>query len=117
MCISREPFNYWIGRGENFIASDSRAFLKHTQSIQALASGELAIVGLGNEVETYNFALKRICKQVRQVTYTDSGSDKQGYSYYMLKEIYEQPEVLERLVHKYIDPQGCISEKFYKVFL
>ncbi|USB81786.1 glutamine--fructose-6-phosphate transaminase (isomerizing) [Chlamydia psittaci] len=117
LCASQEsPLIIGLGEGENFIASDSRAFLKHTQSIQALASGELAIVGLGNEVETYNFALKRICKQVRQVTYTDSGSDKQGYSYYMLKEIYEQPEVLERLVHKYIDPQGCISEKFLQGF-
>ncbi|WP_375793043.1 glutamine--fructose-6-phosphate transaminase (isomerizing) [Chlamydia sp. 12-01] len=113
LCAAQEsPLIVGLGEQENFIASDTRAFLKYTKNVQALASGELAIVGFGNEVETYNFALKRIHKEIRQVTYTDAGSDKQGYSYYMLKEIYEQPEVLERLIHKYLDPQGYISEKF-----
>ncbi|BAE80997.1 glucosamine--fructose-6-phosphate transaminase [Chlamydia felis Fe/C-56] len=117
LCASQEsPLIIGLGDQERLIASDTRAFLKYTKNVQALASGELAIVSLGNEVETYNFALKRIQKEVRQVTYTDADSDKQGYSYYMLKEIYEQPEVFERLLHKYLDPQGYIGEKFLEGF-
>ncbi|WP_348663044.1 glutamine--fructose-6-phosphate transaminase (isomerizing) [Chlamydia vaughanii] len=116
LCAAQEsPLIIGLGKEESFIASDSRAFLKYTKNVQSLASGELAIIS-PDSVETYNFELKRIHKDIRQVAYTDSSSDKQGYSYYMLKEIYEQPEVLESLIHKYLDAQGCIRPKFLEGF-
>ncbi|WP_201456290.1 glutamine--fructose-6-phosphate transaminase (isomerizing) [Chlamydia sp. 17-3921] len=98
-----------LGLGENqetFIASDSRAFCKHTKNIQSLASGEIAFIQKGIPIEIYNFKLKKITKEIRQVSYSEDPVDKQGYSYYMLKEIYEQPDVLDHLIHKYLAPQG-----------
>ncbi|AHK63424.1 Glutamine--fructose-6-phosphate aminotransferase [isomerizing] [Chlamydia avium] len=116
LCAAQDsPLLIGLGEKESFIASDTRAFLKHTKNVQSLASGELAVIGLGT-VETYNFALKSIQKEIRQVAYTDSSLDKQGYSYYMLKEIYEQPDVLEHLIDKYFSDQGHIRSNFLEGF-
>lgn len=116
LCAAQDsPLLIGLGQGESFIASDTRAFLKYTQDVQSLASGELAVVNAGKS-ETYNFALKCIHKEIRQVVYTEAALDKQGYSYYMLKEIYEQPEILERLVHKYLDDHGHIHPRFLEDF-
>ncbi|EPP34756.1 glutamine-fructose-6-phosphate transaminase [Chlamydia ibidis] len=118
LCASQEsPLLIGAGEGEHFISSDSRAFLKYTKNVQALASGELAVLRLGKEIEAYNFSLKRIHKEIRHVIYHDDFSDKQGYSYYMLKEIHEQPDVLERLLKKYVSSSGKLKPSFLEGFI
>ncbi|ANH78762.1 glutamine--fructose-6-phosphate transaminase (isomerizing) [Candidatus Chlamydia sanziniae] len=117
LCASQEsPLLLGLSTQETFIASDARAFLKHTKNVQALGSGELAMIVKGKDVQIYNFELKKIYKEIRQITSTDDAIDKQGYSYYMLKEIYEQPEVLENLIHKYLDTQNFLSPDFLSQF-
>uniref|UniRef100_A0A0F7WU79 Glutamine--fructose-6-phosphate aminotransferase [isomerizing] n=1 Tax=Chlamydia pneumoniae TaxID=83558 RepID=A0A0F7WU79_CHLPN len=113
LCASQEsPLILGLGKEETFIASDSRAFLKYTRHSQALASGEFAIVSQGKEPEVYNLELKKIHKDVRQITCSEDASDKSGYGYYMLKEIYDQPEVLEGLIQKHMDEEGHILSEF-----
>ncbi|WP_100934168.1 glutamine--fructose-6-phosphate transaminase (isomerizing) [Candidatus Chlamydia corallus] len=113
LCASQEsPLILGLGKEETFIASDSRAFLKHTRHSQALASGEFAVISQGKEPEIYNLELKKIHKNIRQITCNEDASDKSGYSYYMLKEIYDQPEVLEGLIQKHMDAEGCILSDF-----
>lgn len=101
-----------IGDHEIFLSSDVRAFSKYAQRVQSLASGELAVINKQG-LNLYNFELNKVQKDVRQITYSDDHEyDKQGYSYYMLKEIYEQPDVFAFLVAKYIEQDGSISSSF-----
>lgn len=114
LCASQEnPLLIGVGEQESFVASDVRAFLKHTRNVKNLVSGELAVLERGKAPEIYNFDLKRVHKEIRQVKYEDTSSSKQGYGYYMLKEIYEQPDILRKLIDKYVDSsQMCIRSCF-----
>lgn len=116
LCAAQDsPLLIGLGKEECFIASDARAFLKYTKDVQSLASGELAVLRPGI-VETYSFALKCVHKEIRQIAYREVDLNKQGYSYYMLKEIYEQPEVLEQLINKYLDDRGHLRSQFLEGF-
>ncbi|AEB41097.1 glutamine--fructose-6-phosphate transaminase (isomerizing) [Chlamydia pecorum] len=114
LCASQEsPLILGLGEDEEtFVASDSRAFCKYAKRVQSLASGELAVIQKRAPIEFYNFELKKITKEFRQIAYSEDTTDKCGYSYYMLKEIYEQPDVLEHLIDKYLEPQGGLKNNF-----
>lgn len=113
LCASQES-SLVIGVGDNeiFLSSDVRAFSKYARKVQSLSSGELAVINK-HGLNIYNFELQKVQKDVRQITYSDDHEyDKQGYSYYMLKEIYEQPDVFAFLLSKYIEEDGSLSSCF-----
>ncbi len=113
LCATHEsPLILGLGEEEVFISSDVHAFLKYTYQTQALASGELAVLRIGQPIEMYNFELARIQKEVRYIDHAEDSLDKKGFDYYMLKEIYEQPEVFERILSL-----SCEDEKFTESFL
>ncbi|AAF39075.1 glutamine--fructose-6-phosphate transaminase (isomerizing) [Chlamydia trachomatis] len=116
LCATYEsPLILGLGEEEVFISSDVHAFLKYSCQIQTLASGELAVLRIGRPVEIYNFELSRIQKEVRCIDHAEGSLDKQGFDYYMLKEIYEQPEVFERILHFVCEENG-FAESFLKEF-
>lgn len=103
-----------LGKDEVFVSSDVRAFSKYTKTIQTLSSGKLAVLNSKELLNVYDFELKKIQKNVRDITYAegDYEYDKQGYRYYMLKEIYDQPNVFDLLISKYIQADGSLSPSF-----
>lgn len=116
LCAAHEsPLILGLGEDEVFISSDIHAFLKYSGCTQTLASGELAVLRIGKSIETYNFELARIQKEVRCIDHTEDSLDKKGFDYYMLKELYEQPEVFERILHLTCEENG-FTESFLKGF-
>ncbi len=113
LCAAQEsPLLLGLGEDEVFLASDVHAFSKYTNSSQALSSGELAVIRSGKGIETYNFSLQKIEKEVRLISCLDAEIGKDGYNYYMLKEIYEQPDIFSRLTQKYLSECGDLQESF-----
>ncbi len=89
------PLAIGIGEGEYFVASDASPFIEYTNNAIYLEDEEMAIIRLhkpikirkiknGLEVSPYIQELQLNLEQI----------EKGGYDHFMLKEIYEQPEVI-----------------------
>ena len=99
---NNSPLIIGIGEQENLVASSMVAFSKITDKIIQLNDGENAIL-TGDSVEIFDINSNKINKQIEQVKINDIKADKGNFEHFMLKEIYEQPEVLERTIQEYID--------------
>lgn len=87
------PLVIGIGLGEFFIASDAAPIVEHTKKVVYLADGELAVVRRGG------YCVKSIenieqQKTVTELDFTLEKIEKGGFEHFMLKEIFEQPEVV-----------------------
>lgn len=88
------PLVIGIGEGEHYIASDPSALIAHTKNVLYLDDGEVAAVtsegvSLDGVVET------QMKDRVSRIDWDIEQSTKAGHAHFMLKEILEQPEVIE----------------------
>lgn len=90
------PLIIGVGDGENFIASDVPAILRHTRRVIYLKDGEMAALRKDG-VSVMTFAGKPVEAKIDRVTFQMDAAQKQGYPHFMLKEIHEQPDVLEKM--------------------
>jgi glucosamine--fructose-6-phosphate aminotransferase (isomerizing) len=96
------PLVLGVGQGENFLASDPSALLGYTDRVVYLQEHQLCtltpeewkIVGNGRGVSQV---------QVQPLDWDPGDADKGEHEHYMLKEVYEQPEVIERAIAGRID--------------
>lgn len=91
------PLLIGFGEGENFIASDVTALVKHTRDIVYMEDGEVAILGRDG-VQVYNAMELTIEKEHHHIDWEISAAEKGGYEHFMLKEIMEEPEALRRAI-------------------
>ncbi|MBI5177863.1 MAG: glutamine--fructose-6-phosphate transaminase (isomerizing) [Nitrospinae bacterium] len=96
-CAKHEsPLIIGLGNNENYLGSDFNAFIEYTKDAVVMDDGEYAIIS--NE----GYAIKRIgdgspvLKKVMQIEWDAEMSKKGGFPHYMLKEIYEQPETVNK---------------------
>lgn len=87
------PLILGIGKDEFIVASDASAIVRHTDKVIYLDDGELAEITL-DSFEITNIKNKLISKEISQLTWTLEESKKGGFDHFMLKEIFEQPEVI-----------------------
>jgi glucosamine--fructose-6-phosphate aminotransferase (isomerizing) len=96
------PLVLGLGKDENYIASDYYALSNHTNKIIALEDDEFAIISKKN-IEIFDAEERKIKRSPKSMEADKSRVSKDGYSHFMLKEIYEQPRVLEETIQAYVD--------------
>ena len=95
------PLILGVGDGEMLLASDIPALLSHTKRIVTLENGEIAVL-TKNSWEIYDFDGNKIEKKPKVVEWDAGMIEKGGYPHFMLKEIHEQPKVIEANLSKYL---------------
>lgn len=95
VCVRKEnPLIVGIGEGENYIASDIPAILKHTRKIYLMEENELAVI-TKHDIKFYAENGDMVKKDVFNVTWDVSAAEKGGYEHFMIKEIHEQPKAVK----------------------
>ena len=105
------PLILGVGEGENFLASDVTAIIKHTRDVIYMEDGEVAVL-TRDGIQCYNSFLRPIEKEVSHVDWEIDAAEKGGYEHFMFKEIMEQPEALRRSVFPRIRDDEVWFEDF-----
>ena len=96
------PLVIGIGEGEYYIASDPSALIKHTKEVLYLDDGEIAAV-TAEGVNLDGVASTLVKERVSHIDWDVEEATKAGHPHFMLKEILEQPEVIENSIRGRID--------------
>lgn len=80
--------------GDFFLASDASPIAEYTDKVVYLNDGDIAVMQLGKELHVVNQDNVTQHPKVKQIDVTLGQLEKGGYPYFMLKEIFEQPNCL-----------------------
>jgi len=79
---------------KHFIASDALAFLEETNRVVFIEDGELVV--LGKNVTFLDKDGHPVKKEFKEVDWKWDQATKQGYDFFMMKEILEEPQAIRR---------------------
>ncbi len=113
------PLVVGIGESELYVASDAAGIVKHTKKVLFIEDNQMVILGKtlkllalpkGNELKA----------EYDKLTWTFEESDRGKFKHFILKEIYEQPKVIENIAlnyYKEIEALAGIIEKAIGTFV
>lgn len=107
------PLVVGVGIGENFIASDQLALLPVTDRFMFLEEGDIACLTL-NQIQIFDRQGSLVQRPVTQFEHGQAAADKGHFKHFMLKEIFEQPEVMQRVLEGRIS-NGHLLEQAWGV--
>lgn len=102
------PLVVGMGSLENYFASDITAINMYTNQFVFLEDFEYAKLSSG-KIEYYKEG-KPIHKDIQTIDIELQSKSKNGYDHYMLKEIYEEPVVLEKTLKPYLEDMSLLPD-------
>ena len=113
MIVTRKgsPLVIGLGIDENFIASDQLALRQVTDRFIYLEEGDIAKIR-ADGIEIFDILGNRVERETVQITTADEVGDRKGYRHFMLKEIYEQPDVIAKTLQGRITQDKVLESSF-----
>lgn len=105
------PLVIGVGIGENFIASDQLALLPVTDRFMFLEDGDLAIIQ-ADRIQVLDAAGQPVERAVTTYEHGQGSAEKGSFRHFMLKEIYEQPAVMQAVLEGRIASGRLLEQAF-----
>lgn len=106
---NESPLIIGLSTGENFVASDVPAIINHTKKYILLDDLEYAKIN-SKKIEVYkNEELQK--KSIKEFKHNISNISKNKFDHYMLKEINDQPFVIDHLISEYFKNGKLAKDK------
>jgi len=108
------PLVVGFGENENFLASDASALLPYTKDIYFLEDDEMAVIE-DKKVAVFNVKNgKKIKYKKQRLNWKLNQGEKGKYPFFMLKEIYEQPQIIGDIAANYLGQDKKIAKLIKK---
>ncbi|MGV6807603.1 MAG: glutamine--fructose-6-phosphate transaminase (isomerizing) [bacterium] len=108
---SGSPLVVGVGIGENFVASDQMALRQVTDRFIFLEEGDLVELS-GEKFAVFDALGQPAERTVETITHLDDAGSKGHYRHFMLKEIHEQPDVINATLQGRISDKHVLPEAF-----
>ena len=102
--VARKDSPMIIGINEDgtYLASDVPAILKYTKNVYYIDNLEAACLKK-DKVTFYDLNGDEIQKELKEINWDIRAAEKEGYEHFMIKEINEQPEVVQKTINSLIN--------------
>ena len=97
------PLAVGFGEGEMYLGSDALVLAPLTRKIMYLEEGDWTVITAAG-ADVFDADGNRVERQVRETTLSGAAIGKGGHRHFMLKEIYEQPQVIGDTLRAFINP-------------
>jgi glucosamine--fructose-6-phosphate aminotransferase (isomerizing) len=92
------PLVLGFGNHEQFLASDASALLPYTREVYFLHDKEIVRL-TDTDIQSYDVATKSsVTLLPTHIEWSQASAEKNGFPNFMLKEIHEQPDMIERII-------------------
>jgi glucosamine--fructose-6-phosphate aminotransferase (isomerizing) len=108
---SGSPLVIGLGLGENFLASDQLALRQVTDRFMYLEEGDIAEIQR-DSVQVWDAAGQSVTRESVQYHEGAEAADKGEYRHFMLKEIHEQPKVVQRTLESRLGSDHVLVQAF-----
>ncbi|MCS3838189.1 glucosamine--fructose-6-phosphate aminotransferase (isomerizing) [Pseudomonas sp. JAI111] len=108
---SGSPLVIGLGLGENFLASDQLALRQVTDRFMYLEEGDIAEIRR-DSVHIWDVDGQAVERETVQYRDGAEAADKGEFRHFMLKEIHEQPAVVQRTLEGRLSPNGVLVQAF-----
>jgi len=102
------PLVLGIGDNEFYLASDIPALLNHTRDVIYLENGDIVRLTT-DDYDIYNQAQTVVDREIQEVSWDVEAASKEGFDHFMLKEIYQQPDAIQKTIDRRLDDEGYIQ--------
>ncbi|MEB2514028.1 glutamine--fructose-6-phosphate transaminase (isomerizing) [Pseudomonas sp. YuFO20] len=108
---SGSPLVIGLGLGENFLASDQLALRQVTDRFMYLEEGDIAEIRR-DSVQIWDVSGTAVERESVQYRDGAEAAEKGEFRHFMLKEIHEQPSVVQRTLEGRLSPNGVLVQAF-----
>ncbi|HHX12257.1 MAG TPA: glutamine--fructose-6-phosphate transaminase (isomerizing) [Clostridiales bacterium] len=104
---NESPLILGVGQDELFLASDIPAFLTRTRNVVYLENGDIVRL-TRNGYKIFDQDLNPVEREINKILWDVEAASKGGFDYFMLKEIYQQPQAIRDTLFGRLDDQDNI---------